>query len=262
MYAREVAQDPNMSLAAHLRANFFPEYPGFEGVSVGLEGHIHDTMREAVAQRLTQALDLIVEDLVDETQYAISTVLGSSEEWQSIRPGLCIRELVPRITGRVLVGKRLCRNDQWLHISKEYTASSGHACASLTALPAFFRPIGHWVLPSCRTLRALVREATAQIGNEIKARRMAQDKVHTRSCPRACKLILIKDPYRPRVLVTPKLQAATRLHGCVKNQALVDAGLTPQTSWPSNSVCRLLRTILRPKRYYTHSTICVHIQMS
>lgn len=176
-YAREAAQHPKMSLSAHLRKMYFPDYPGFEGVRVGLEGHIHDTMREAVAQRLTQALGSLVEDLVDETKFAVHVVFGESAEWTTTEPGTGIRDLVSRITSRVLVGKRMCRSDSWLHISKEYLAYSGRACLSLAAVFSLVRPFGHWFVPDCRRLRELVHGATKEIESELLARNTAREEV-------------------------------------------------------------------------------------
>lgn len=170
-FAEEVSRNPDLSLAEHLRKSFFPTYPGFEGVRVGLEGHIHDTLRETVAKRLTQALGLLIEHLVEETSYASKKAFGESEEWASIELGPNALDLVCRITSRALLGKRLSRNDRWLNVSKSYAACSGQACASLFALPGLIRPIGHWFLPACRKLRGLVKDATDLIDEEVQLRK-------------------------------------------------------------------------------------------
>ena len=80
-------------------------------------------------------------------------------EWHSIDFKDTILELVARVSSRVFLGELLCRDEEWLRITRDYTTSSFIAAEELRLWPAPFRPVVHWFLPKCGELRALVRKA-------------------------------------------------------------------------------------------------------
>lgn len=85
----------------------------------------------------------------------ISTIL----EWHSIDFKDTILQLVARVSSRVFLGELLCRDEEWLRITRDYTTSSFIAAEELRLWPAPLRPVVHWFLPKCGELRALVRKA-------------------------------------------------------------------------------------------------------
>ncbi|KAM3417117.1 hypothetical protein BST61_g8693 [Cercospora zeina] len=169
-FAREVAQHPDLSLHEHIRQTFFPNYPGFEGVRIGLEGHIHEALRETLVRRMTEALGSLVEDQLEETTCAVEQAFGDSETWVVIDAGPACALIVRRIVSRVLLGKRLGTSKRWLKISEDYLTCTGYAMFWLSLLPRPIASVLHWLIPSCHSLRSLVREAAEVIEDEMRAR--------------------------------------------------------------------------------------------
>lgn len=164
---------------AQLRTNsytqdFFINYGGFEPFKQGLQD---DTIiQETVRVKLTQSLNLVTDDLVDETTASLHDIYGESDTWQTIVVKDTILELVARLSSRIFLGKSLCRNRRWLEIAKRYTVESFIASYLLRMVPSILRPIAYWFIPQCRFCRKAVRDAHTLITPEVERRKAAVDK--------------------------------------------------------------------------------------
>lgn len=92
-------------------------------------------------------------------------------EWHSIDFKDTMLQLIARVSSRVFLGDLLCRNEEWLRITRDYTTSSFIAAEELRLWPAPLRPVVHWFLPKCSELRALVRNAREVILPVLEERR-------------------------------------------------------------------------------------------
>lgn len=167
-FADELKNRDELNFNKAFAKEFFPEYHGFEGFKQGLQD---DTLiQETVRVKLTQSLNLITGDLVDETTAAVHDIFGEDEEWHSTTLNQNILELVTRLSSRVFLGKELCRERRWLDIAKNYTVDAFIAGRLLRAVPPVLRPIMYWFIPHCRRLRAQVRDSRKLIDPEIRRR--------------------------------------------------------------------------------------------
>lgn len=92
-------------------------------------------------------------------------------EWHPIEFQHTLLQLVARVSSRVFLGDLLCRNEDWLKITREYTILSFAAAEQLRIWPAPLRPLVHWFLPKCGELRELVRQARALVLPVLEDRR-------------------------------------------------------------------------------------------
>jgi cytochrome P450 len=103
-------------------------------------------------------------------------------EWQEIDPGRDFMRIVSRMSSRVFMGEGLCRNEDWVRISSEYTTQAFIAGDVLRAYPRWARSIVHHFLPCCQKLRRKLEEARQCVKpfleqrNAIKAEALAQGK--------------------------------------------------------------------------------------
>lgn len=67
--------------------------------------------------------------------------------------------VIARISSRVFLGDQLCRDENWLRITKDYTIKSFIAASELCLWPEALRPIASRFLKSAAEVRALVKEA-------------------------------------------------------------------------------------------------------
>ncbi|KAI2632123.1 cytochrome P450 [Hypoxylon sp. NC1633] len=175
-FADEIRNNPSLDFNKAFAKDFMIYYPGFDGPRLGLQNHalIQDTVRV----KLTQSLNLITGDLVDETTASVQDVFGDPEEWTTRRIRNDMLEVVARLSSRVFLGKDLCRNRRWLDISKSYTIDVFVASRIMRAAPVFLRPIVYLLLPHSRSLRNAVRDARKLIKPEVQRRKAAVDAAH------------------------------------------------------------------------------------
>lgn len=70
-----------------------------------------------------------------------------------------VLDLVAQVSARAFLGEELCRNPDWLRITKEFSVHGFIAAMELRMFPKRLRLLAHWFLPSCRQVRALRKEA-------------------------------------------------------------------------------------------------------
>ncbi|KAI0025227.1 cytochrome P450 [Xylariomycetidae sp. FL0641] len=175
-YADEIRNHPNMNFNKAFSKDFMVHYPGFDAHRIGLKDDalIQDTVRI----KLTQSLNLVTDDLVDETIAAVHDVFGEDEEWVTRDLKTDILEVVARLSSRVFLGRNLCRNRRWLEISKTYTVDSFLVSRVMRAAPAFLRPLAYLLIPQSWALRKAVRDARQIIDPEVSRRKAAVDAAH------------------------------------------------------------------------------------
>lgn len=83
-------------------------------------------------------------------------------------------DTVARLSSRVFLGDRLCRNEHWLRMTKSYTVTAFQAAQSLRVYPRYLRKLVHWFQPECRQLRAQLDEAREIIALVIEERHQAR----------------------------------------------------------------------------------------
>lgn len=101
--------------------------------------------------------------------------LTASPEWHEANVRQTILQLVARISSRVFLGDELCRNDDWLRVTKEYTVATFNAAEELRQWPYLLRPVVNRLLSSCRTTQAMLSEAQTVIRPVIERRYAARD---------------------------------------------------------------------------------------
>jgi hypothetical protein len=84
--------------------------------------------------------------------------------------------VVARVSSRVFLGEEVCRNEDWLRVTRDYTVDGARAAEELRLWPAPLRPVVHWFLPQCRRARGEVREARRIIGAVLEKRRLQKQR--------------------------------------------------------------------------------------
>ncbi|KAM0266896.1 hypothetical protein ACHAPA_006465 [Fusarium lateritium] len=143
--------------------------PGFE--TVRLVGRDDQIIQKVARKQLTKHLSAVIEPLSRESTLAISLNFGESTEWREIHLKPAILDIIARISSRIYLGDQLCRNEDWLAITKTYTTNFYTASTNLRMFPRSLRFIAHWFLPECKKLRHERKEAIKIITPLIQRRR-------------------------------------------------------------------------------------------
>ncbi|KAK4640033.1 hypothetical protein QC761_0087740 [Podospora bellae-mahoneyi] len=170
--ANEIKNDPRLSFGEFIYNSFHASLPGFEGFR---EGARDSRIVQAVIVRdLTKHLNKVTEPLAEETRLALDELLPhtmASATWQPVEIRDTILRLIARISSRVFLGSELCRNEDWLKVTRDYTADAMRAAIELRFVPKPVRFLAHWFMPSCQKARVHVQEARRIIGPVLEKRR-------------------------------------------------------------------------------------------
>ena len=185
--ANEIRNDERLSFSSWVFDAFHAHLPGFEGFREGSrESHI---LQSVILRDLTKQLskspsrvlkrdwknnspqDKVTEPLTEETTLALSEAFTENPEWHRISIRQAVLPLVARISSRVFLGDSVCRNEDWLKVTREYTVDASRAAEKLRLWPSALRPIVHWFVPECQRARAHVHEARRVITPILEQRR-------------------------------------------------------------------------------------------
>ncbi|KAL3584586.1 hypothetical protein FPOAC2_14366 [Fusarium poae] len=127
--------------------------PGFEPF------HGDPNISKVVNKHLTKALTKVTGPLSEEASLAFRDVFTDSTEWHEMQPSQDFIRIVSRMSSRVFMGEGLCRNEEWVKLSADYTVQAFMTGDILRTYPRWARPYVHHFLPSCQTLRSTLEEA-------------------------------------------------------------------------------------------------------
>lgn len=167
-FADEVRNHPDLNFNKSFEKDFFTSYPGFEAHRAGLRNE--DFIRDTVRIKLTQSLNLVTDDLVEETADGLHDIFGEDPRWHTVVLREIMLDLIARLSSRVFLGKDLCRNERWLAIAKSYTVDSFVASYLMRCVPSIIRPFLYCVIPQSSRLRKAVRDSRQIIDPEIERR--------------------------------------------------------------------------------------------
>ncbi|KAL4755995.1 cytochrome P450 [Aspergillus foveolatus] len=146
-YAEELRQLPSTALNA-LEATFSDHVGDY--TTILTDSHLHT---ETIQKKLTPAIGRLIPRIISELDYAFKVeVPECKEEWAVIKPYEVFLRIVARVGGRVFIGEDLCRDEQWLQISIDYTKDIFMTIGLLRPIPGFLHPIVGRILPSSRRL--------------------------------------------------------------------------------------------------------------
>ncbi|RYP86000.1 hypothetical protein DL769_000863 [Monosporascus sp. CRB-8-3] len=104
----------------------------------------------AVMKELFNNADGTLALLQDEIQYAVEEGIGSCPDWTPVVIWKKLLRIVALSSGRILVGRPLCRDEEWIDMVTNYTADAISACHDVLSVPRFLRPL---IVPFLKSIR-------------------------------------------------------------------------------------------------------------
>ncbi|KAH8589065.1 cytochrome P450 monooxygenase-like protein [Bisporella sp. PMI_857] len=168
-FAHIIRNNSSLSFGSAIAKDFQAHIPGFE--PFGMIDDDKKLIQLVVRRQLTKYLNTVTEPLSHEATFATETIFGSSSEWQEVAIKGSILKLIARLSSRVFLGDEICRNEDWLEITKEYAVHSFIAAAKLNIVPGPLKAIIHWFSPDCKLVRSELKQARKIIAPVIEKRR-------------------------------------------------------------------------------------------
>ena len=84
-------------------------------------------------------------------------------------------DMIARLSSRVFLGEELCRNDDWLKVTKEYTVDTFKAAQTMLLFPSGLRYLLAFFIPDSKIAKAKERRAQSLIRPVIEKRRLIKE---------------------------------------------------------------------------------------
>ncbi|KAF7901531.1 hypothetical protein EAF00_003752 [Botryotinia globosa] len=148
-YIDEIKSLPpdKISFLEEFRDRYFGHYTAFANNTEG------DAVTTSVKVDLTQSIARALENMQAETELAFATELPKPKDWMSVTLYPIILRMVAKVSGRVMVGEPLCRNEKWIQISTTYTRDTFLGGRAVWARHPLFRPIYALYSPELKKVR-------------------------------------------------------------------------------------------------------------
>jgi hypothetical protein len=79
--------------------------------------------------------------LQDEIQCAVEEGIGNCPAWTPVKVFEKLLRIVALASGRIFVGRPLCRDEEWIDLTINYTVDPANAVKDVQQTPIFLRPI-------------------------------------------------------------------------------------------------------------------------
>ncbi|KAH8768417.1 cytochrome P450 [Diaporthe sp. PMI_573] len=164
-FVNELKSHPDLDFRKVAEDDSHAYVPGWEPFKAD------EKMSTVVMKHLTKALTKITMPLSHEASAALQKDLTDSTEWHEVIPSRDILGLIARLSSRVFVGDELCRNEDWIKASSEYTTASFGNGDKLRAWPRALRPLVHWFMPEAKEVREKLNAARRAIEPYVEQRK-------------------------------------------------------------------------------------------
>ncbi|KAI0831537.1 cytochrome P450 [Hypoxylon sp. FL0890] len=164
----DIRNEQNMHFLKGFRLDFHGEIPGFEPVLFICRD---DMMVSVIKKNMVKPSAEMTKALSNESEFILSKLVGDSTDWHEMEVTPLVGEIVPRLIARIFLGEELCRNEEWLEITRQYQRNWLYGSRVLNMVPKPLRKFAHWVIPECIALRSLLKDARRLIALVIAKRR-------------------------------------------------------------------------------------------
>ncbi|KAJ5142256.1 uncharacterized protein N7443_006975 [Penicillium atrosanguineum] len=169
-YIDEIKSHPHLSFEGATRKNFFEDrIPGFEPFHAAGAGKV---LTDTVRIKLTQALGSLTIPLSRETAATVKDAFPPSTEWKTYNFSHKVPYMVARISTLIFMGEKVCRDEDWINVSVNYTIDAFMAARELRQWPSILRPLVHWFIPATQKLRKHLAVARSIVNREIEKREL------------------------------------------------------------------------------------------
>jgi hypothetical protein len=115
----------------------------------GKSSIVADALKEHLASNVAETL----EGLQDEADLAIPSCIGECNEWTPIQFYPKALRVIALLSGRIFVGLPLCRNEEWINTTINYTTDAVMAIEPVKSIYPLFKPFIAPQLPEVRRIR-------------------------------------------------------------------------------------------------------------
>ncbi|KAL6161530.1 hypothetical protein ACJQWK_08455 [Exserohilum turcicum] len=140
-------------------------------------------VQNMIKKHLTKLLNTVTEPLAEEATFAVDHVLGSSSDWKTMSLAKMTSSIVARMSSRVFLGEEICRNEDWLAITTQYTDNAFMAAMEMQIIPVFIKPLLSYFFPKSKLVCNQMRRAREIIAPVLAKRRAIKEQARINNEP-------------------------------------------------------------------------------
>ncbi|KAK2601862.1 hypothetical protein QQS21_004548 [Conoideocrella luteorostrata] len=180
----EIRSHPSLNFAIPAVDDAHAYIPGFEPFGG------NDNMPKLITKHLTKALSTLCTltavapnhacsfmdiakltgSISQEATHGLKRLFTDSTNWHEIDPKIDIMRVVSQMSSRIFMGEDLCRDEEWVKASGDYTSAAFQLSDTIRAWPRNLRPVVHWFMPACWELRRKLATARQVLAPHIEKR--------------------------------------------------------------------------------------------
>ncbi|KIX05628.1 uncharacterized protein Z518_03600 [Rhinocladiella mackenziei CBS 650.93] len=168
-FAQEIKGHKDLDFRKYVREDMLSHTPGLEPFHYGATDD--GLGPDIVKAKLTSQLPMVTGPLSEEASLTLEDLWTSDAEWHDIPGRETCLEIIARVSSRVFLGPKLCRDPTILKLEVDYTVISMTAIDTLKMWPRILRPFVHWVLPQFRQVRNAIYEFRQLMQPELERRK-------------------------------------------------------------------------------------------
>ncbi|TLD19629.1 hypothetical protein PspLS_09444 [Pyricularia sp. CBS 133598] len=172
--AREMKNQPNLSF----RKTFTDAAPMWlkGGSSLQMIDHPQAILQAVISKHLTKRLNTVTGAVAIETTVAVDKSFGNDfdSDWTECKIYDKIIDVVARLSSRVFLGVELCRDEQWLDITKQITGELAECAAKGIPAPVYTDAI-EWVAAEADPNDRVFTSADFQVALSVVAMHTTSD---------------------------------------------------------------------------------------
>ncbi|RYP65121.1 hypothetical protein DL771_008463 [Monosporascus sp. 5C6A] len=143
-----------------------------DGFKPWREGRKSGIFQHAVQVNLTQDISALNIPLSEEATHALDKHLTNDSEWHEIPVKVVAFKIISQMSSRVFLGEELCRNEDWLQVTVDYTRDAVIAAQELRLWPKLLRPFAfRFANPRCKAIQEQLKKSEDLINPILEKRR-------------------------------------------------------------------------------------------
>ncbi|KAI6484402.1 hypothetical protein MCOR14_007038 [Pyricularia oryzae] len=125
------------------------------GSAIAAVDHPQAIIQTVITKNLTKRLNTVTGPLADEASFAINKNFGSNPDWVEAKICEPITDVVARLSSRVFLGEEICRNEEWVDLTKKIAIVVLTCIYTLRAFPQWMMPIVYTFGKAGKDMRAM-----------------------------------------------------------------------------------------------------------
>ncbi|KAL8306511.1 hypothetical protein RB597_002991 [Gaeumannomyces tritici] len=177
--ASEIRNNPNLSFTRFVED--FPTQDAF--TPLHLMDHPSELIMLVIKKHLTKRLNTVTKPLAQEATFVLDLLMGNKSDWTEANATTLALDIVTRLSNRIFLGPEMCRNEEWLDVSKNFTALFTQAVQRLSPLPRMIQNIVYLFDPKCQDLRSQRNRGRRIMRGLVEQRRRRQAECRAKGLP-------------------------------------------------------------------------------